>query len=310
MTADAVQLKKNQILAQPEETARVVERASREIVKSKRSKRFFDDSYAFNYSKFELDRRPFLNIGPGSFRHPYWRTADKKYGGQAWTEARRGVQQAPVDYYWDVYSGEPLPERDKFFSVIYTSHVIEHLFPQDTRLLFSEAKRVLKEGGIIRVVCPDAALMVRAYQDEDWAYFLHYLDVKSSRLSKSIHSLSAIELREISAQFLIDWVSLIVHPDNPTRLAKAECPAFLTRYDNIYQALDAACALSDRETNKTAGAHVNWFTFEKLESILKEAGFTDIRRSGYLQSTAPILRDSLHFDRTDPEMSLFVEARA
>lgn len=294
----------------PEETAKVVERAAREIVKSKRAKRFFDDAYAFNYSKLELDRRPFLNIGPGSFRHPYWRTADKKYDGQAWTEARRGVQQAPVDYYWDAYSGERIAEREKFFSVVYTSHVIEHLFPQDVSFLFSEAKRVLKEGGIIRVVCPDAGLMARAYQDEDWMYFLHYLNVKTSRLSKSVQSLSAIELRRISAQFLIDWVSLAIHPDNPKRLTIAECPAFLDRYDDIYEALDAACALSDRETNKTAGAHVNWFTFEKLEAILMKAGFTDICRSGYLQSRVPILRDGTHFDRTDPEMSLFVEARA
>jgi hypothetical protein len=42
--------------------------------------------------------------------------------------------------------------------------------------------------------------------------------------------------------------------------------------------------------------------------ILLGAGFKNIRASACQQSHVPILRDPRYFDRTDPEMSLYVEA--
>ena len=42
--------------------------------------------------------------------------------------------------------------------------------------------------------------------------------------------------------------------------------------------------------------------------MLKEAGFSVVERSGYRQSRAAVLRDDRFFDRTDPQMSLFVDA--
>lgn len=306
----AIRIKTQQILENPEDIEKIARQHAKEIINKRYHKNFFEEAYSLTYPVRELKRRPFLNIGPGSFRHPHWRTADKKYDGQAWTEKRRGTEQAPVDYYWDIYSGNRLDEEDGYFKVIYTSHVIEHLFPQDAEHLLREAKRLLQKNGTIRIVCPDIDLMVGAYASEDWIFFLHYLSIKTSRLSKSPLSLSPLELREMCAQFLIDWVSLAVHPQNPTKIPKGGCAAFIDQFDDVYDAVDAACNMSNREANLSVGAHVNWFNFQKLEALLKSAGFRDIRKSGHLQSAISILRDGNHFDRTDPEMSLFVEATA
>jgi hypothetical protein len=56
------------------------------------------------------------------------------------------------------------------------------------------------------------------------------------------------------------------------------------------------------------GQHINWWTPEKLIRFLTDAGFKTVYRSGYRQSRCPLMRDSLTFDSTDIETSVYVEA--
>ncbi|MND28938.1 Methyltransferase domain protein [compost metagenome] len=287
-----------------------VKKEAAAIVSGRVARRFFDDVYTLTYLETALTDRPFLNIGPGSFRHPNWRTADKKYGGsnEAWTEMRRGIMQDPVDYYWDAYSGERLSEKDNFFKVIYSSHVIEHLFPTDLAFFLSETLRLLEPGGVLRIVCPDAEQIGRAYKSRDWGFFMHYLIAKTGRYTKPLSSISDEALEEIAADFVIEWVSLLTHKDNPKHFNKQECAEFLQQHESIFDAFDEAVSLSSRELNKSVGGHVNWFSTEKITKQLESAGFSQVNVSGYLKSSVPILRDIRYFDRTDPEMSIYVEA--
>ena len=108
--------------------------------------------------------------------------------------------------------------------------------------------------------------------------------------------------------FLLDWVSLVVHPKSPDRFSPNRCMEFIASYPTTYDALDAAGALSPRAVNKEVGAHVSWYNYRKLFIILEATGFVNIRRSGFAQSRLPIMRDRSYFDRTDCEMSLYVEA--
>ncbi|MCC2608402.1 class I SAM-dependent methyltransferase [Neorhizobium petrolearium] len=309
-SADAIAQKTKEILKDPALIEKAVKKEAASIISGRIAKRFFDDAYAISYSKADLARRPFLNIGPGSFRHSNWRTADKKYGdgSAAWTEMRRGVKQAPVDYYWDVYTGDQMSEEDSFFKVIYTSHVIEHLFPQDVTFLLSEAQRLLEPGGVLRIVCPDAEQIANAYRERDWVFFMNYLIAKTGRQSTPMSKMREPLLAELAAEFLIEWTSLLTHKGNPITLNRAQCVKFLAGYSDIFEAFDEASRLSSRELNQSAGGHVNWFSREKLKRLLHEAGFSRINESAYLKSSIPVLRDSRYFDRTDPEMSLFMEA--
>jgi predicted SAM-dependent methyltransferase len=52
---------------------------------------------------------------------------------------------------------------------IHVEHFFEHLAPKDERPRFlSECRRCLQEGGILRIVVPDAELYVRAYSAAGW----------------------------------------------------------------------------------------------------------------------------------------------
>lgn len=56
-----------------------------------------------------------------------------------------------------------LPFDDDSVSFIYGSHVLEHLYLADARRLLSECKRVLRAGGVIRLVVPDLRSMASTY---------------------------------------------------------------------------------------------------------------------------------------------------
>lgn len=306
----AIEAKIEQLKNTPSEVDRLISNSARHIVLSRQINRFFDDVYAECFGDESLENRRFLNVGPGSFRHKYWSTADKRYGdAQSWSQMRRSGESHASDYYWDLYERAPLDAADSWFEIIYTSHVIEHLFTDDLLFFLSESKRLLKKGGTLRLVCPDAGIIASAFQRKDWHFFLHYLDVLTARLGKASSRLSENERAEQSAAFVVEWVSCLTADGHDPKLSAAECLAFLSG-EEIFARFDEAGRMSSRQFNRSHGGHVNWFTFEKLNGLLLQAGFTDITKSGYLQSACPTLRDGRYFDKTDPEMSLFVEAKA
>lgn len=57
----------------------------------------------------------------------------------------------------------PLPFEDASADAIYASHVLEHLYHADALRLLQECRRVLKVGGVLRLVLPDLEHMIQAY---------------------------------------------------------------------------------------------------------------------------------------------------
>jgi len=88
-----------------------------------------------------------LNVGCGSFFFPEWTNVD--------LAPARGVQACDIR--------RPLPFPDASFDATYSSHVLEHLAPADGRAFLGEQLRVLKPGGICRVVVPDLESICREY---------------------------------------------------------------------------------------------------------------------------------------------------
>ena len=89
-----------------------------------------------------------LNIGCGRRYHSGWTNLD--------LESRdASVVQ------WDITSG--LPFEDNTLDVVYHSHVLEHLRPDDGEHLLQECYRVLAPGGVLRVVVPDLEKIVQLY---------------------------------------------------------------------------------------------------------------------------------------------------
>jgi predicted SAM-dependent methyltransferase len=91
-----------------------------------------------------------LNIGCGAIFHRDWINVDLGAGSNVTSH--------------DVRKGLPFPDRA--FEVVYHSHLLEHI-PHENALLFTEeCFRVLKPGGIIRILVPDLEQIARLYLDK------------------------------------------------------------------------------------------------------------------------------------------------
>ena len=89
-----------------------------------------------------------LNVGCGRCYHSDWTNIDL-------------VANGPEVRQYDLRRG--LPYVDGSFDALYHSHVLEHLSPDDARQMLLECRRVLRVGGVLRVVVPDLEGIARAY---------------------------------------------------------------------------------------------------------------------------------------------------
>ncbi|MBL8890402.1 MAG: methyltransferase domain-containing protein [Planctomycetaceae bacterium] len=89
-----------------------------------------------------------LNVGCGRHFHPAWRNIDV-------------VSYDPRVEAHDLRLG--LPAKPGQYDMVYHSHVLEHLTPADGQRLIEECYRVLKPGGVLRIVVPDLEYIARSY---------------------------------------------------------------------------------------------------------------------------------------------------
>lgn len=74
----------------------------------------------------------------------------------------------------NLLGGFPFP--DATFDLVYSSHVLEHFTPSEGAFLLRESRRVLRPGGVVRIVVPDLERACREY--------LHILEISDSDAQK------------------------------------------------------------------------------------------------------------------------------
>lgn len=89
-----------------------------------------------------------VNIGCGSTWHPDWINLDL-------------VSRDPEVRQHDLREGLPFGEGT--VDACYSSHVLEHLDREEADFFIREQRRVLKQGGIIRIAVPDLEQICRNY---------------------------------------------------------------------------------------------------------------------------------------------------
>ena len=67
---------------------------------------------------------------------------------------------------------KPLRFADSSVAAVFSSHVFEHLFPDEVERLVREIHRVLMPGGVCRVVVPDLDKLISTYESESPEKFL------------------------------------------------------------------------------------------------------------------------------------------
>lgn len=138
-----------------------------------------------------------------------------------------------------------LPWADGTFSAVYSAHLLEHMHRDEALRLLRECLRVLKPGGVARMVVPDLGSMVQGY---------------------------------VTGKFPSTFDSY--YPDL-TRRADRLVGAMLMRYPtepkgNAVKKLYNA--LLDFHSHK-------WmYDAESIAGLLGDAGFVDVRNPGYMES--------------------------
>lgn len=135
-----------------------------------------------------------LNIGCGGHFHTAWTNVDL-------------VSVSPHVAEYDIRKALPYP--DARFDACYSSHVLEHLTHEEAVRLIGEQLRVLKPGGIIRVVVPDLEQKARLY----------------------VQTLDAVLAGNTSKEADYDWMVLEIYDQTVRTKVGGEMGAYLHRVD-------------------------------------------------------------------------------
>lgn len=238
--------------------------------------------------RFDGKRRVGVGETKKTFLRPGWETVDL----------------VDADYLCDLRR-DPLPFPDESVDVMTAAHVVEHLdYPNASSHFFTEAYRALRRGGLLRISMPDADLLIRKYKEGDWWYFLSLEGLWRLRLiiRKQLPP-EAILIHNLFFEWFASFSGRLDTAGGPI-LPKVVI-------DEKVNSLDAfefsRWAVAQLPPNRVY-AHVNVYTYERLEKELKAAGFGRVVRCEFDESSDPLCKRH-HIDREyERRASLYAEA--
>lgn len=227
------------------------------------------------------EQKLMINIGGGHYFRRHWRVLDLP---SYWYHFVEGS----IDYKFDLTSSDPFPLSSNSVSFFFSSHTLEHIPQECCQHILDEIFRCLKPGGAVRLTMPDFDLAYEAFAKNDIDFFVKY-------------SGACIEEKFLGffATYMKDKVSPEELRKNFASMRKEDFADYYTRQIPRYS------------QKVFTGKHINWWNYEKLSRMLKQAGFRKIYRSTEQGSRFTEMRGvgrNCGFDSTHPEISLFVEA--
>jgi len=110
-----------------------------------------------------------LNLGCGAVAPEGWENVDFAIGARLNRSFLRPIARRVFTTEWppnvllhDLTKRFPWPDRS--VDVVYSSHTLEHLEKGAGERFVAECRRVLKPGGILRIVVPDLRRIVKEYE--------------------------------------------------------------------------------------------------------------------------------------------------
>lgn len=260
-----------------------------------------------------------LNFGCGSVFHPDWVNLDT-------TPAAPGVIAH------DLRHGMPFP--DESFDGVYGSHVLEHLQPLEAKRTLAECFRVLRPGGVVRLVVPNLEAIARLYlQNLDGAlagnaeaerrYDWIMLELYDQTVrtfpggSMGVHLRGALD--DEQARFIATRIGCEAMPSSggrrPRRLS-AIVAAVRRRAAGfgayLFLGAEGRDALREGLFRRSGEVHQWMYDRFSMQRALEQAGFADVRCCGADESAIPRFA-GYGLDTTDGRArkpdSLYVEAR-
>lgn len=203
-----------------------------------------------------------------------------------------------------------LPFPDESFDAVYGSHVLEHLEPDAAAQLLGECHRVLRPGGIARIVVPDLEAIARLYLETleaaaageelaefryDWA-ILEMFDqgvrtVSGGRMAACLgRNLSEREARfvqsrigrEAMQQALPALASRAVSPRTVMRRLRSAALEMRTRAAaacaRLFLGAEGSAALREGLFRRGGEVHQHMYDHYSLLRAMGRAGFAQMRR--------------------------------
>jgi SAM-dependent methyltransferase len=154
--------------------------------------------------------------------------------------------------------------NDGACSLLFCSHVIEHMPHSKIQKVMIEFNRVLRLGGIIRILTPDLRRLAKAYVENNEEYFEKLLD-EDENIRRDLG-------------FGGMFMNCVVSPGQDTILLDRSMTEFIGGYAHIYA-----------------------YDFDMLEILLSQAGFKMIKQMEFCKSSIAELEEPLHVEGFERE---------
>lgn len=151
--------------------------------------------------------------------------------------------------------------------IVFCSHMFEHIPHINLPLVISEVSRVLKVGGIFRILTPDLEKITRAYVEKDYTFFNNAkLEDESLRTDLGFGGM---------------MMNFIVSPGQDTALFDRGLSEFIAGYAHLYS-----------------------YDYEMLSIMLKKLGFTP-RKAAFNDSKIEEMKIPLHVNGLEKKWQNF-----
>jgi predicted SAM-dependent methyltransferase len=185
-----------------------------------------------------------------------------------------------------------LPFADESQNIVFSAHLMEHLEDAPLRRVLHEAYRILRKGGALRIEVPDAEKLVRAYQTNDRRALDYFRDGRDDNLCRRLG---------MSKEYLADYFTVLGEVANyiDQDIDSGHIPVYASKEDfdhHLAMGLEAFNAWAQglkTEKQRRSGGHSNALTYSKMDRMLCEAGFSEVRRAAMGETSIP----GLHFGR-------------
>lgn len=151
---------------------------------------------------------------------------------------------------------------DESCDVVFCSHVFEHIPHTRLPIIISEINRVLRPGGLLRILTPDLEVVTKAYVEKDEAFFREALDEDESLRT------------DLGPGGIL--MNFIVSPGQDTALLDRDLKNFIAGYAHLYS-----------------------YDYTMLEIIMKKLGFMP-RKAVFNDSEILEMRTPLHVMGLEP----------
>jgi hypothetical protein len=161
-----------------------------------------------------------------------------------------------------------IPIESAACSVIFCSHMFEHIPHTRLENILLEFNRVLDANGILRILTPDLKKIAKAYADDDHEFFaLARREDENIRTDLGLGGM---------------FMNFVVSPGQDTALFNRQLNEFISGY-----------------------AHIYLYDFQMLKILLERCGFNDVRHVAFGESDNVDLREPLHVTGFEPKWQNF-----